>query len=86
MKPSDLKPCPFCGHEVRIFKTDSGGNIHDDDYFNDPYSGTGYAILHPYRDLPEVCPISTDDYQIVGSDIYGSEEELCAIWNKRANS
>ena len=45
MKDSRLKPCPFCGGEAEIQIADDEGNIHDEDYINDPYSGHHYATM-----------------------------------------
>jgi hypothetical protein len=39
---NDELKCPFCGGKVRILVCDDEGNVHDDDYENDPWSGLSF--------------------------------------------
>lgn len=81
-----LKPCPFCGKAPRILVCDNEGNIHEDDYENDPWSGLSYAISHE-ADLSKgndaVCPIATFEGESIGTQIYDSVDELVEDWNRR---
>ena len=78
----ELKPCPFCGQEVEIVRTDSEGNFHPEEYFDNPWSGVSYHITHDYRKVGD-CPISTQEDDFVGCIVYQSEEELIENWNFR---
>lgn len=51
--------CPFCGREVRIVVCDDEGNIHPDEYEDDPWSGLGYMLVHEEADGVQ-CPIATE--------------------------
>ena len=51
------KPCPFCGGKVAVVICDDEGNLHDDDYLFNPYSGVGYKLRHTHELNPE-CPIA----------------------------
>jgi len=78
-----LKPCPFCGQEVQIERTDAEGNFHPDEYFDNPWSGLMYNIKHEYDDVEGDCPIATHKDEFVGALGYESVEELTEIWNTR---
>lgn len=76
-----LKPCPFCGGKARLVVCDSEGNIRDESYEADPYSGLSYAIVHGSDDCCGECPISTSDLL---PWLYETREEAAAAWNRRA--
>jgi hypothetical protein len=81
-----LKPCPFCGKIPQIYVCDEEGNIHIDEYENDPWSGLCYAICHDISncDCDNVdCPIATHEGEILGTQLYESIDELVEKWNKR---
>lgn len=80
-----LKPCPFCGGNVRILVCDDEGNIHPDEYEDDPWSGLGYQLAHGEDDMIGKCPIAkfNEDYGVMGMNIYDTEEEAVGAWNKR---
>lgn len=77
--------CPFCGGNVRILVCDDEGNIHSEEYEDDPWSGLGYQLNHNQNDKIGECPIATeDDYDVtLGFCIYDTREEATAAWNKR---
>lgn len=79
-----LKPCPFCGGKVQIVCCDDEGNVHEDGYAKQPYSGLGYRIRHAHEDN-EDCPIArySEDGAIMGIYIYDSKEEAIEEWNRR---
>lgn len=78
--------CPFCGGTVHIAVCDDEGNIHDEEYEKDPWSGLGYVLIHEEKDVPktEGCPIATydDDNSKLGIYIYDTKEEARQVWNK----
>lgn len=84
MKDERLKPCPFCGEAPSIFICDSEGNIHDEDYLTRPYSGLYFALRHEIKEEQpneEICPIATHPYEILGTQLYESIDELVERWN-----
>lgn len=74
--------CPFCGREVRIVVCDDEGNIHPDEYEDDPWSGLGFMLVHEEEDGID-CPIATEQGETLGHLIYDSREEAIYIWGKR---
>lgn len=85
MKNEKLKPCPFCGGKAEIVCCDDEGNLHNDDYEQDPWSGIGYKIKHSSEEN-EDCPIAAyqDDGATIGVLIYDTREEATEYWNRRA--
>lgn len=80
-----LKPCPFCGSEIRVVCTDDEGNLHDEDYERNPWSGLGYKLYHDITDVEdENCPIARHEGEgEMGVWIYDTKEEAIEAWNKR---
>lgn len=80
-----LLPCPFCGSEIRIVVCDDEGNIHEDDYENDPWSGLGYRLYHDIADFKDVnCPIAGHEGSgEMGIWIYNTREDAIEAWNRR---
>ena len=76
-----LKPCPFCGGEARLVVCDSEGNVHDESYEADPYSGLSYAIVHGSDGCCGECPVSTSDLL---PWLYETREEAAKAWNRRS--
>lgn len=81
------KPCPFCGGKVAVVICDDEGNLRDDDYLSNPYSGVGYVLRHTYELNPK-CPIAKyeGDGGIVGVWIYDTAEEAIEAWNRRIDN
>lgn len=77
--------CPFCGGNVRILVCDDEGNIHPEEYEDDPWSGLGYQLAHDRCDSIGECPIANHDCDesTLGSIIYDSREEAIELWSKR---
>lgn len=84
----ELKPCPFCGCEIKIIVCDDEGNEHGADYEQDPWSGLGYMLYHDITDDPEEkCPIARHQYEgVMGVFIYDTREEAAEAWNRRAEN
>ncbi|GAQ18046.1 hypothetical protein OPHB3_1985 [Oceanobacillus picturae] len=80
----DLKPCPFCEGKAKIQVYDDEGNLRNEDYKKDPWSGLSYAIVHDDKEN-KGCPIANfhEDGGVIGTLLYDSEEELIAKWNER---
>lgn len=85
MSEIKLKPCPFCGGEVRIQLTDEEGNWRDRSYLKEPYSGTGYELVHDTNNAEDGCPIATypEDERSLGIWNYDSEKSAIEAWNRR---
>lgn len=86
MKDERLKPCPFCGKIPTIYVCDGEGNIHDENYQDDPWSGLTYSLYHEYgkdQSNDDICPIATHPNEILGTQLYDSVDELVERWNKR---
>lgn len=79
-----LNPCPFCGGEAYLNVSDDEGNMRDEEYEADPWSGLSYMIYHDYEDN-KGCPIASygSDDRGVGVLLYDSREEAAERWNKR---
>ena len=84
---AELRHCPFCGAEIRIVVCDDEGNIHTDDYEQDPWSGLGYLLYHDITDdCAESCPIAKHEGEgVMGTQIYDSRKEAIEAWNRRTN-
>lgn len=76
----ELKPCPFCEGEVSVVVLDDEGNIRDEEYERDPYSGLRYAVAHD--DPNGACPIATYDEPLPW--LYDSRDGVAHVWNRRA--
>lgn len=79
----ELKPCPFCGEKIGYYITDMEGNLRDESYISDPWSGLSFAIKHTISTSPR-CPIASHDDEILGTALFESLEELALWWNTRA--
>ena len=77
-----IKSCPFCGGKVEIQIRDAEGNLRDEEYEKDPWSGLTYSIGHYTGDNPN-CPIATYKKEIVGVYLYESKNEAIEAWNRR---
>lgn len=78
----ELKSCPFCGGQASLWVSDREGNIRDEDYENDPWSGLGFQIRHEQINN-QGCPIASHEHESVGILIYDSREEASDTWNNR---
>lgn len=73
--------CPFCGGEVLIVVCDDEGNIHDEEYEKDPWSGLGYMLYHDITNAVGDCPIAGHEGEgVLGTRIYDSREEAAGAW------
>ena len=82
-------PCPFCGKVPKIIVLDGEGNIRDECYEQDPWSGIGYVIDHCVDDDEDdntVCPIATFPHESIGTQMYDSKEEAIERWNRRTKT
>lgn len=83
----ELKPCPFCGGKAVIQIRDDEGNLHDEEYEKEPWSGLSYTIGH-YHEDNENCPIAgyeIDEGQMGGVYLYDTRENAIEAWNRRVN-
>lgn len=72
--------CPFCGGTVWIATMDDEGNVHSDDYADEPWSGLSFGLLHGRADVSdgELCPIESKE--ILGNYQYDSIDEAVIAW------
>lgn len=75
----ELKPCPFCGGEAKIIVCDREGNLHDEGYERNSWSGLGYLIFHKSED----CPVG-HSYPSDVRCMYDTEAEAIEAWNMRS--
>lgn len=81
---TELKPCPFCGGGFTFTKTDEEGNLHEDSYFDKPFSGVAYLIDHSNEKYP-YCPVANHpDEEGWGGNIFDNKEQAIKAWNARA--
>lgn len=74
--------CPFCGSFPKIIVCDDEGNIHSENYINNPYSGIGFMLEHNIEDNPN-CPIANHSGEPCGCTIYDTLDEFVNTWNNR---
>lgn len=81
----ELLPCPFCGSEIRIVVCDDEGNIREDNYEKNPWSGLGYRLYHDVADCKNAnCPIAGHERNgEMGIWIYDTREDAIEAWNRR---
>lgn len=83
---AELK-CPWCGGNILIVVCDDEGNLHEEGYEKDPWSGLGYQLYHDVTTCPnkdDICPIARHMGEgILGTWIYDSREEAIEVWNRR---
>lgn len=83
----ELKPCPFCGEQVKVVICNDCGKIHNDKEGEIHYGlrdNLGYGISHNFYGDDFFCPIATRYNQILCDLIYGTEKEAAEAWNMRA--
>lgn len=82
-----LMICPFCKGKVHIRVCDDEGNLHDEIYEKNPWSGLGYLLEHNIKDVPnnKSCPIATYENEFMGIHIYDSRQEAEQEWNSYIN-
>lgn len=80
MCSNKLKPCPICGHPVKLILCDRDGTPRDHAYLRDPWNCAYYYLTHP--DNPR-CPLSTEHDEPIGSFRYHDRQELIDSWNRR---
>lgn len=85
MSGIELKPCPFCGRENKVWigVHDYESNYHGPigcEYESDPWSGLEYALHHD----SDYCLLSTDgDDECMGNLLFSTPEEAAEAWNTR---
>ena len=84
MPSEPLKPCPWCDVPATVMVCDEEGNIHDDGYEDDPWSGLKFALRHDEDNAGRDCPIATENGAILGNWLYDTREEAENAWNRRA--
>lgn len=82
-----LLPCPLCGENVFIKIFDEEGNIRDEDYLDDPWSGLTFGISHPYKDISsdDDCVLMHWEEEHIGN-LYYDLNGLVEKWNTRIDS
>ena len=72
--------------ETALYVCDEEGNIKNDDYVNDPWSGLYYSICHEMdysKGNDNVCHVATFKREILGTQLYERIDELVERWNRR---
>lgn len=80
----ELKPCPFCGNKAEIIICDDEGNLRDEEYEKNPYSGLKYMIFHDVKNA-EDCPVSHIEIENA-IWMYDTREEAAEAWNTRVDT
>ena len=81
-----MRSCPFCGGKASLYVCDDEGNVHNEEYANDPWSGLAYKIKHTVDDdKTGNCPIATDAGEGVGMWYYDTADEAIDAWNGSQN-
>ena len=78
----ELKPCPFCGGEIKFIIMDDEFNIKDEEYAIAPWSGLQYGLYHIVEENWD-CPIATEAGAMLGMYGYDTEREAAEAWNRR---
>lgn len=74
--------CPFCGGEVSVVVCDDEGNLRNDEYENDHWSGLGYLLYHDKSQAKGDCPIAQHEGEgVLGTRIYDTRKEAVQAWN-----
>ena len=82
MESLRMRPCPFCQGKAGLYVCDAEGNIHSDDYIDDPWSGLSFRIRHTEEDdKTGMCPITAAPGEGVGMWYYDTAEEAIQSWN-----
>lgn len=81
---NELKAYPFCGGQAQLVVSDDEGNLRDEEYEKDPWSGLTFKIQHVHEEN-EGCPIATYevDDATMGIYLYESRNEAILAWNLR---
>lgn len=76
-----VKPCGICGEMPVFLLTDEEGNLRNESYLENPYSGILYCISHPTAEGND-CPLGTGERERLSMWGYDTLEEAKAAWNR----